>query len=189
MRHVAENDAEGVGMSIQEQRTGNPSLVMPARFLMVTMGGRHLAFDADSIRGVLTLEEAGYGEDPTIQGMVYRSVDLASRLRLTGDQTSMTTRLILLAERNMCGSIRVAQMHGILELHPSQVLPLPAQFRGPERGWYRGMILFDQSVAVVLNTTWVLEALGGGTDENSEQGGIPRLLHDQDIAVSDSRVC
>ena len=54
-----------------------------SRFLLVTMGARFLAFDADTVRGLLRDEEAGTTEPVTVHGLVYKAVDLADRLALT----------------------------------------------------------------------------------------------------------
>jgi hypothetical protein len=169
--------------------TGISSPASPSRFLIVLLGGRYLALDAESIQGVLTLEEAGSLDDPTIHGLVYRAINLADRLRISNDQGTANRRIVLLAERGVRGSIRVTTVQGLLELHPSQVLPLPPQFRGPERRWYRGMILFANSIALALNTTWVLDEQVAGVEDSGGQGSIPRLVAAPKISVNDSRVC
>ena len=54
-----------------------------------------------------------------------------------------------------------------------EILPLPPQFRGEEQGWYQGMILFENSVALVLNPAWVLEecAVSTGLGLETSQAG------------------
>lgn len=169
--------------------TGISSLAAPSRFLIVTLGGRYLALDAESISGICTLEEAGYLDDPTMHGMVYRAINLADRLRISNDHDAANTRIVLLAERGTRGSIRVTTIQGLLELHPSQVLPIPPQFRGPEQHWYRGMILFANSIALALNTTWVLNEQMSSAEGSGGQGSRSRLLAAPQISVSDGRVC
>ena len=83
----------------------------------------------------------------------------------------------------------VEKVHGSLEVHPSQLLPLLPQFRGPERGWYRGMILFDQSVALVLNTAWVLEEQLGGVMAKTESEGTESIVALQGQVQSKSQAC
>ena len=169
--------------------TGISSPASLSRFLIVVLGGRYLALDAESVQGVLTLEEAGYHDDPTIQGMVYRAINLADRFKMSNDQGAANGRIVLLAQQGVRGSIRVTTVQGSLELHPSQVLPLPLQFRGPERHWYRGMILFEQSIALALNTTWVLDEQVSGLGDSGEQGNIPRHVGTPKMLVNNSRVC
>jgi hypothetical protein len=186
---VAENEWNGVDMSVHEQETAPPSTVSLSRFLIVTMSRRYLAFTADSIQGTLTTDEAGYERDPVIQGVVYRTVDLIERLGISDDRGNSDGRIVLLSEQGVRGSVRVSQVHGVLELRQSHVLALPAHFCGPERHWYRGMILFEKSVALVLNTAWVL-ADGGVTSENRDgQGTISQAVVGSEIVVGNSRTC
>lgn len=189
MRLVTENGQEGLGLGVREAMTVTSSPAAPSRFLIVTLGGRYLALDAESIQGVLTLEEAGYVENPTIHGMVYRAIDLANRLSVSNDRGGTDTRVVLFSEREARGNVRVTTVHGLLELQQSQVLPLPMQFRGLERHWYRGMILFGNSIALVLNTNWVLDEQVSGLDGSGGQENTPRLVAAPKISVNDSRVC
>jgi hypothetical protein len=124
----------------------------------VSVGGAHLALHADRIQGLLTIEEAGSAPELTVQGVVYPHVDVAARLQRPPDPESPDTRVILFSQSNARGNIRVAEVHGLEELEQSQVLPLPRQFRSEEQRWYQGMILFADSVAFILNPTWLLES-------------------------------
>ncbi|MBX3330980.1 MAG: chemotaxis protein CheW [Nitrospira sp.] len=143
-------------MDVREPMRGIPSPTFSSRFLIVTLGGRYLALSAESLCGLLIPEETGNIDNQTVHGKVYGAINLADRLSLPNDQGGANTRIVLLSEREARGSIRVTTVHGLLELQQSQVLPLPMQFSGPERHWYRGMILFAKSIALILNTTWIL---------------------------------
>jgi chemotaxis signal transduction protein len=189
MRLVTENEENGLGLGAREPMTGISSPDSPSRFLIVILGGRYLALDAESIQGILTLEEVGYHGDPTIHGKVYRAINLADRLKISNDPGAANGRIVLLSERSARGSVRVTTVQGWLELHPSQVLPLPPQFRGPERHWYRGMILFADSIALSLNTTWLLNEQVSGVEHSGGQESIPRLAAVPSISVNDRRVC
>ncbi len=173
MRLVTENEENGLGLGVREPMTGLSSPASPSRFLIVLLGGRYLALDAASIQGVLTLEEVGSLDDLMINGLVYRAISLTDRLRISNNQDTAHSRIVLFSERGAHGSIRVTMVQGLLELHPSQVLPLPPQFRGPERRWYRGMILFANSIALVLNSSWVLDVQVASVGTSGGQGGIP----------------
>lgn len=189
MRLVTENEENGLGLGVWEPMTRLLSPASPSRFLILLLGGRYLALDAESIQGVLTLEEVGSLDDPTIHGLVYRAINLADRLRISNNQGTANSRIVLLSERGVQGSIRVTSVQGWLELHPTQVLPLPPHFRGPERRWYRGMILFEKSIALVLNTSWVLDEQVTSIEDSGGQGGIPRLVAAPKMSVNNSQVC
>lgn len=167
----------------------HPSLASSSRFLIVTVGGRYLALEAESISGICTLEEVGCLDDPTIHGMVYRTINLDDRLHLAHNEDAENTHIVLLAERNARGSIRVTRIHGLLELHPSQILPLPPQFRGPERHWYRGMILVANNIALALNTTWVLNDDESSADVSREEGSRARFVVAPQSSGNESRLC
>jgi chemotaxis signal transduction protein len=92
-----------------------------------------------------------------VQGLVYRAINLTDRLSLPHDPGGPDARVVLLSEQEVRGCVRVAAVLGLLEVQQSQLMPLPMQFCGPERHWYRGIILFAESIALVLNTAWVLQ--------------------------------
>ena len=169
--------------------TETPAPVSPSRFLIVTLGERYLALDAESICGLLTLEEIGNVESPTVHGMVYEAINLADRLSVPNDQGGTSPHVVLLSGRETRGSVRVTTVQGLLELPLSQVLPLPMQFRGAERHWYRGMILFAESIALVLNTTWVLNEQMSDSECNGGQGSTLELVGTPKISTNDGRIC
>jgi CheW-like domain len=180
IRLLAENQLEGVVMGVsatKKEEYAIPTSTPSPGFLITTISGRYLAFEAGLIQGVLTGEEVGPSlQDPVVQGITYRPVDLYARLHLPSESLWDKISVVLLAEGKYHGSVRVQKVHGILEIHRSQVLPLPAQFRGPERGWYQGMILFDHSVALVLNTAWVCEEQVAGVESRTESQGMSSIV-------------
>ncbi|MDF0675398.1 MAG: chemotaxis protein CheW [Nitrospira sp.] len=189
MQLVTENGQEGLGMGVQEAMTGISSPAFSSRFLIVTVGERYLALNAESICGLMTLEETGNVENPTVHGMVYGAINLADRLSVPHDQDGANARVVLLSEREARASIRVTTVQGLLEFPLSQVLPLPMQFRGPERHWYRGMILFSRSIALVLDTTWLLDERMSGLEGNCGPERTRELVADPKISVNHSPTC
>jgi chemotaxis signal transduction protein len=188
MSVVAENGNESADMSIQEQGVSAPSASSSRRFLILTISGRYLAVDAGSVEGVLTIKESESGEDPAIHSIVDRTVSLAMQLGGSDVPKHPTTRVVLLMDREMRGSIRVSDVHGILEIQQFQILPLPAHFSGVERHWYRGMILFEKSIAMILNPTWLLEI--HEEPDVEQEGETPHSSVDAwAIGVSDARTC
>ncbi len=176
-------------MDVRELMAGISSPASPSRFLIVTVDERYLALSAESICGVMTLEEVGNVENPTVDGRVYRAINLADRLGVPNDQDGPNRRVVLLSEREARGCIRVTAVQGLLEFPLSQVLPLPMLFRGPERYWYRGMILFSKSIALVLNTTWVLDERMSGLEGNSGAEPTCELLAAPKVSVNDGGTC
>ncbi len=127
------------------------------RFLIVTAGEVCFALQADYIQGLLTVEEAGPAEALAVQGFHYPSMDLTVRLQLQQDAVGPDTRIVLFAKDQAKARIPVSQVHGLREVEDSQVIPLPRQFRGEERTWYQGVLMFEQGVALVLNPAWLVE--------------------------------
>lgn len=147
-------------MSMRGRSAKAISSAPAARFLVVTVGGTHLALHADCVRGLLTLEEASSAEALTVQGVTYVCIDLSARLQLGIVADGSETRLVLLSNGERSGHIRVGEVHGLKELEQVQVLPLPKHFKGEERSWYQGMLLFEESVALVLDPAWLMEGCG-----------------------------
>lgn len=108
------------------------------------------------------MDEAGSGDSVILRGVTYAGVDLAGRLGLPADDEGSGTRVVLVEDRQRRGAIRAAHVHGLKELEQAQVLPLPRQFHGEEQTWYRGLVLFQESVALVLNPAWVLDGCAVG---------------------------
>jgi len=148
-------------MSLRGRQAGARTLTPSVRFLIVSAGGTCLALHADRIQGLQTIDEAGAAGTLTVQGLVYAYIDLPARLRRAMDPEGPETRIILFSKGSARGNIRVSQVHGLKDLDPSQILPLPPHFRGDEQRWYQGMILFEKTVALVLNPAWVLEEYAG----------------------------
>jgi len=161
------------------------------RYLVVTVGAMRVAVSAETVEGLLTLEESGSLGSLTVQGQVYAAVDLAIRLGLSPDEDGPDTRVILLAQGTARANVRVACVHGLVECDRRQVLPLPHQFRGEERGWYGGLLLLGEGVSVVLRTQWLLD----GAEAVSSSGGVfqghsqPLLSNAESLAIGKGVSC
>ncbi len=176
-------------MNVQVKRSESLSSASLSRFVIATIGGRYFAFDAEPVQGIVTSLEGGSLQDPVADGIVYRTIDLAARLSLSGDEGRHDASVVLLEEQGIRGSVRVGKVHGLLEIPQALLLALPAQFHGAEQRWYRGMILFERSVAMVLNTTWVLEEPAVGVDVGVGRGGAGRIETVQGVVVSKNDEC
>lgn len=175
-------------MSNQELGASATATSSLRHFIIVTIGRRYLAFEAGSTKELLTVQELEHSENPEIRRVVDKTVYLIMQLNLTDVPIRPETPVVILADQGIQCSLRVSHIHGRLEIHPSQILPLPAQFRSVERQWYRGMILFEQSVAFILNPTWVLEERAG-SDVAHEQRIDLSFMDVQDSAAAERRAC
>ena len=124
-------------------------------YVVVTMGGRLFAFDADSFQGELIVEERT-DQVVSADGSVYHPLAITDALGIFLSEDSPDRRVLLLAHKDQHGSIAVDRVHGQVACQPSEIVPLPLHFQGVEREWYQGMILFQKSVAMILNIPWVL---------------------------------
>ena len=152
---LSDNDLEG-GRMTWNRRTADSAMRGPSRcYVVVTIGARLFAVDAHSFKGELIAEEAP-DTVVSIDGTIYPALALADRLEVAPNVDSVDRRVILLAHQDRCGCIGVDRVHGQVAYQMSEVVPLPLHFRGIEREWYQGLILFQNSVAVILNLSSVL---------------------------------
>jgi chemotaxis protein histidine kinase CheA len=147
--------------------------------MVVMVGASTLAFDADSVEGLLTVEVAGSAGVVVVQDVAYQRVDLAGRLALRALEDGSDTRVVLLSHGGVHGIVRVDRVRGLREVEPLRVVPLPQQFRGEEQNWYRGLLVLNGAVALLLNTLWVLEQTEAGPGEFrlGRYGRGPRVIN------------
>lgn len=143
-------------MSLRGHRIGLTAHVSIERYLIVTVDSRLFAVPADLVHGLLTLEERESLNLLTVQGREYPFLDLAGRLGLSRVGDGLDTRMVLLAQADIRGCIRVDRVQGLMEVERTHVLALPSQFRGDERNWYAGLILFGEGVALGLSSRWLM---------------------------------
>lgn len=181
---VAENGHESAEMSVQEKGVPAPSASLSRRFLMVSINRGYLAFEAGSVMRVTTVKELECVDDST----AYKTIDLAMRLNSPDSSTDPNAPVVVLTDRGTECRIQVGYVHGRLEIQPSQILPLPSQFCNGEGQWYRGMILFENSVAFILNSPWIVQEYVGANADRAQ--GDPDLFNGavENIA-QDGRIC
>ncbi|NOS77343.1 MAG: chemotaxis protein CheW [Nitrospira sp.] len=143
-------------MSLRGHRIGSAPHVPIERFLIIGIDSQQFALSADLVQGLLTMEEGGFVNTLMVQGLEYPSLDLRDRLGLAQVGDGPETRMVLLAQAGIRACIRVDQIHGLVEVERTSVLPLPRQFRSEERNWYVGLILYGEGVAVGLHSMWLL---------------------------------
>ncbi len=147
-------------MSLRGHYRASSSTDRTVSFLIVRFGTRYFALPSDGVRGVLTREEAGNGQTVVRVGKIYHEIDLARLLSTTLDERSVDLRTVLFANGESCGAIRVDEVIGLVDADRDECRPLPPHFQHEERTWIVGMILFQNTLALILNPEWVLGELG-----------------------------
>lgn len=177
-------------MSLRGHRIGAAAHVPMERYLIVEIGAQQFALTAELVQGLLTVEESGSVAILTVQGQEYPPLDLGGRLGLTQTCDRPETRTVLLAQAGIRACIRVDQVHGLVEVERTRVLPLPRQFRGDERNWYVGLVLYGEGVAVGLHSGWLLSGAMPGHGLLLNQGQrLPLRLSDMSERMGKGIAC
>jgi len=164
-------------MSLRNHRSRLAAHVPIERYLVVGVDSRLFAVPAELVHGLLTLEESESVRVLAVQGQEYPFLDLAGRLELARVCDGPDTRIVLLAQADIRGWIRVDQVHGLMEVERTQVVALPPQFRGDERNWYVGFILVGEGVALGLSSMWLMgEAVGARRRLSAQEQCHPQLV-------------
>lgn len=156
------------------------------RFLVTVCGPYLLAFPADWVRGILTREEAGYGQTVSSAGVTYPLTGFAERLGIPPGVPSAETRLILYGNGICARAFTVDRVVELIDMDRAALRPLPAQFRGSERTKLSGYLLYEDAMVLVVNPAWLLEidavryaARSGTMPRPHETSELPRV-HDPD---------
>ena len=175
-------------MGLHGRRTEAAPVQPTLCVLIAALGSRSLAFEADFVDGLLTVDVGGRTGVVVVQGVAYRPVDLARRMGLSVEPEGPNNRVVLLSRNGMHGCVRVAQAKELREVECARLMPLPRQFTMGERNWYRGLILHDTHLTLVLNTSWVLHGIDTRCREISLQqheSGL-RIINDDQEDVSEA---
>ena len=143
-------------MSLRGHHISTNILVETASFLVVRLGDSYLALPAAGVRGVLTNEEAGHEQAVTAMETIYQPIDLAQRLSVVADLSSLDMRTVLYSNGHSQGAIRVEQVVGLTDVERKDCFPLPPQFQRDERIWFAGMMLYQDQLVLILNPSWAL---------------------------------
>ena len=156
-------------MSLRGRQNLANMLVETASFLVIRLGLTYLALPATGVRGVLTQEEAGHERTVTAAESMYRPVDLAQQLSIVADLSGIEMRTVLYSAGGFLGAICVEQVVGLIDVERNECLPLPPQFRGDERNWFGGMMLYQDQLVLILNPSWVLGELSSAEPTSLER--------------------
>jgi hypothetical protein len=83
-------------------------------------------------------------------------VHLSEHFGLTGSYLSPESRILVCGMQSTHVAFRVDRVLGLHDTDSKKIKPLLPHFMGPERRWIAGMFLFQQTVALVLHTHWLL---------------------------------
>ena len=136
------------------------------RLVVIGCGPCILALPSGLVRGILTRQEAGTSETISFAGGTYTATDLAARLGIPLGPDSFETRIILFGTGACRHAFTVDQVYELIEVGRRSVRPLPTHFRNQERIKLSGYLLYQDTIALLVNPSWLLEtqSLGGGTE-------------------------
>ncbi len=123
--------------------------------LVVACGKTYFGIPAEIVRGIARPEQAG-----PLHDRPHPPVDLGSRLGLIGSSLSPESRIILCGAHEVQEGLRVDHVMGLTKADGLDLRPLPPLFTGRERQWFRGLFLFQDTVAMLLDSRWVLQDHG-----------------------------
>lgn len=128
-----------------------------SQVLIAKFGETCFAFPVDIIRGTVPRAEGHSSQPVSAYGMEFPLVDLTARSGFSPATNPRDPRTILCMLGDLRGAIPVDAVIGLMKLKQTDLRPLPQHFSGPERGWFPGLFLYEDSVALMINPTWVLE--------------------------------
>lgn len=139
------------------QRVAAPSAEkLGARFLVVQLHDTIFAIWADTVRGVLPPADVRPDASVVLLGESYGHTQLAARLHLREGSITADSRYVLCARGQARCVVSVDRVLGLTDIRCQDILPIPAMLQGNERLWYRGIFLFQDGLALVLNPDWLL---------------------------------
>jgi hypothetical protein len=147
-------------MSLRGHHKVTTAVVQTASLLVVRFGKLWCAVPSQGVRGVLTQQEAGRGEQATFVGVTYQDVDLAGRLGTTLDLSNPDVRVVLYSNGQTHGAVRVEEVIGMIEVERTECRPLPSHFQQEERTWISGTTIYRDQLVLILSPEWVLGELG-----------------------------
>jgi chemotaxis signal transduction protein len=125
-------------------------------FLIVACGTTHFAIPADAVRSVIRPDEGGLTSLLSALGVTAPPTHLAEQFGLTGSYLSPDARIVVCRRQAGHYAFRVDRVLGLHEIDAVNIKPLLPHFTGSERQWIVGMFLFQQTVALIVNTHWLL---------------------------------
>ena len=139
-------------------------------FLIVACGSTHFAIPADAVRSVIRPDEGNLTALLSALGVTATPAHLSEQFGLTGSYLSPDARIVVCRRQAVHYAFRVDRVLGLHEIDAVKIKPLLPHFVGAERQWIVGMFLFQQTVAMIVNTQWLL----GAERLRPFSGAVPR---------------
>ena len=145
-------------MSLLVRKSRSTALMSVNQQLIVECGPMRMSIPGKGIRGLLKTIETTFQDTITLLGENYEKSDLANRF----DPTNMVApfssqgRTILCSNGVWRKAYAVDRIISLVEIEPSDIVPLPPHFRGAEREWFAGLFFFDDALVLIINLDWLL---------------------------------
>ena len=126
--------------------------------LIVECGPMRVSIPGKGIRGLLKTIEATFQTTITLLGETYEKSDLTNRLDPNKTVTPFSSqgRTILCSNGVWRRAYAVDRVISLLEVEPSDIVPLPPQFREAEREWFDGLFFFEDALVLIINLDWLV---------------------------------
>jgi hypothetical protein len=136
-----------------------------ASFLLVTCTHTHVAIPADIIRGIVKPDDDGKDDALAVLRAHTDVTDLADRFGVSSSSFSSEARIVVCGTHNARRAFRVHAIVGLEDVESTRIKPLLPHFIGPEREWFSGMFLFRETIALVVQPSWLLS-------DDRQRGGL-----------------
>ena len=117
-----------------------------------------MSIPGKGIRGLLKTIETTFQDTITLLGETYEKSDLANRLDPTKTVSPLSSqgRTILCSNGVWRKAYAVDRIISLVEVEPSDIVPLPPHFRGAEREWFTGLFFQEDALVLIINLDWLV---------------------------------
>jgi len=145
-------------MSLLVSKTRSAMSTHVNQQLIVECGPMRLSIPGKGIRGLLKTIETTFQDTITLLGETYEKSDLVNRLDSTKTVAPLSSqgRTILCSNGVWRKAYAVDRIISLVEILPSDIVPLPPHFRGAEREWFAGIFFFEEALVLIINLDWLV---------------------------------
>ena len=141
---------------------------------MVVCRGLHFALQAEIVKGIVAADETNIQQRLASFGGDASSVsELGELFGWPPGTPSPESRIFVCGTPQVSRAFQVDRLLGLQDVDAEQFRPFPRHFRGPEREWFGGFILIEETLALIINSRWLVGAMQGES-QRSLSGGISR---------------